>query len=165
MESGVQCVNTCGREDQGLEEVGQRDDPSDHVVTVHQHQTMNLTQRRHRFYTADHNETGYLIQRHSLFTLCPAHLAPPLHSVSSGLGVVWPDPCTDKGAGRSAEMAQITQKPTRYFPEFHPNLRLQRPNFQIFSINKDFGMTKIIVLSCFYVVPVDYAPFLHKKMS
>lgn len=44
--SGVESVNTCRREDQSLEQVGQRDDPSHHVVAVHQHQAVNLTERR-----------------------------------------------------------------------------------------------------------------------
>lgn len=44
--SGVESVNTCRREDQSLEQVGQRDDPSHHVVAVHQHQAVNLEETR-----------------------------------------------------------------------------------------------------------------------
>jgi len=40
---GVQSINTCGSENEGLQKVRQRDDPSHHIITVNQHQPMHLT--------------------------------------------------------------------------------------------------------------------------
>lgn len=53
VELGVQCINTCRSEDQGLQEVRQRDNPSHHIITVHQHQTMHLTEKPNRMTTTD----------------------------------------------------------------------------------------------------------------